>query len=388
MNNTPKVYLDNAATTPLDPRVLDSMLPYFRESFGNPSSVHFFGQRAERAVDEARETVATYLKCKPGEIIFTSGGTESDNLAIRGAALASWKKNGSKHVLISPVEHHAITHTANQLQNLHGFEIELLPVDEYGMVHPDSVSRLLRPDTALVSVMYANNEIGTINPINDIGEVCQEHGIPFHTDALQAAAYLSLNVDDLRVNLMSLGSHKFYGPKGIGVLYIRDGTEVTPIQTGGSQEYGYRAGTHNVPYIVGFAKALEIVQSKREKHSMALQQKRDEIIELVIENIPGSFLTGHPSARLPNHASFVFEGVDGNTLLTALDAKGFACSSGSACKTGNPEPSAVLTSLGINQEIALGSLRISLGIHTKSDEITKFLDVLPGTVNNVRKLCI
>ncbi|HWQ84805.1 MAG TPA: aminotransferase class V-fold PLP-dependent enzyme, partial [Anaerolineales bacterium] len=317
---------------------------------------------------------------------FTGCGSESDNLALRGAAFAARQQRGANHILISPVEHHAVSHTAGQLASLHGFELETLPVDEYGMVHPEAVAERLKPDTAVVSVMYANNEIGTINPIAEIGALCREAGVAFHTDAVQAAAYLPVDVEALKVDLLALGAHKFYGPKGVGALYIRKGTSLTPMLTGGAQEFGLRAGTHNIPYIAGMAEAFRLAQVERQERTAHLQPLRDHLIGAVLEAIPDSRLTGHPTDRLPNNASFVFEGVDGNALLALLDVEGFACSSGSACKTGDPEPSGVLLALGLDRKWALGSLRVTLGVSTTPLEIDAFLNVLPEAVRRVRSL--
>ncbi len=386
MTDSHPVYLDYAATTPVDERVLDAMLPYFREQFGNPSSIHHYGQQAEAALEAARETLARGLNCQPNEVIFTGCGSESDNLALRGAAFSARQQRGANHILISPVEHHAVSHTAEQLARLHGFELELLPVDEFGLVHPESVAERLRPDTAVVSVMYANNEIGTINPIAEIGALCQKAGVAFHTDAVQAAAYLPVDVQALNVDLLALGAHKFYGPKGVGALYIRKGVKLTPMLTGGSQEFALRAGTHNIPYITGMAEAFRLAQEERAARTAHLLLLRDHLIGAILETIPASRLTGHPTLRLPNHASFVFEGVDGNALLTLLDVAGFACSSGSACKTGDPEPSGVLLALGLSRQWALGSLRITLGTPTTAAEIDAFLAVLPGAIERVRSL--
>lgn len=383
---TSKVYLDYAATTPVDSRVLEAMLPYFSQIFGNSSSVHTFGQQAEAALEESRESVARDLNCQPGEVVFTSCGSESDNLALRGAALAACQARGANHILISPVEHHAVSRTARQLADLHGFELEYLPVDEDGTIHPQEVVARLRPETAVVSVIYANNEIGTVNPISEIGMVCQARGIPFHTDAVQAAAYLPVNVQALNVDLLSIGAHKFYGPKGVGALYVRVGTPLLPAQTGGGQEAGRRAGTHNIPYIAGLATAFRLAQAERESRAAHLCPLRDRVISQVLEEIPGARLTGHLSRRLPNHASFVFRGVDGNALLVMLDVAGFACSSGSACKTGDPEPSEVLTALGLPRDWALGSLRVTLGTNTKPEDIDAFLRVLPGIISKAREL--
>ena len=380
------VYLDYAATTPLDPRVLEAMLPYFQEIFGNTSSIHTYGQKAEAALDEARETLAEELNCNSKEIVFTSCGSESDNLAIRGAALAARELRGASHLLISPVEHHAVSQTAKQLEDLHGFELEFLPVDEYGRVDPDEVSKHIRADTALVSIIYANNEIGTINPISEIGAICQQAGVTFHTDAVQAAAYLPIDVQRLNVDLMALGAHKFYGPKGVGALYVRNGVSNLPIITGGSQEFKLRAGTHNTPFIVGMAQALKLAQQEKQARILNLQPMRDFLIGQVLENIPESRLTGHPQDRLPNHASFVFRHVDGNALLMMLDLEGFACSSGSACKTGDPEPSEVLTSIGLSREWGLGSLRVTLGAGSTNEHIQHFCKILPEVISRMRAL--
>lgn len=385
MNSTVQTYLDYAATTPVDERVLAVMQPYFRGNFGNPSSVHFFGQQAEAALETARQTVADWLHARPEEIVFTACGTESDNLAIRGIAWAQQKK-GRRHILISPVEHHAVLHTAHQLGDLNGFDVEELPVDRYGRVDPQDVAVFIRPETALVSVIYANNEIGTINPVAEIGAVCRERGVPFHSDAVQAAAHLKMDVEADHVDLLSLGAHKFYGPKGVGVLYVRRGTEIVETMTGGKQENGLRAGTQNIPYILGLAEAFRLAQTELDERAARMIPLRDHLIGKVLEDIPGARLTGHPTDRLPNHASFVFEGVDGNTLLQMLDVAGFACSSGSACKTGNPQPSEVLTAIGLSRAWALGSLRVTLGAATTSADIQAFTRSLPELVERVRSL--
>ena len=380
------IYMDYAATTPVDSRVLDAMQPYFSASFGNPSSVHRYGQIAEAAIDSAREKVAAVLGCRVDEIIFTSCGSESDNLALRGVALALREKTGANTILTSHVEHHAVSKTAEQLEKYYGFQVKWLDVDAYGMVLPETVEKAIDDKTALVSVMYANNEIGTINPIYEIAELCHKNNILFHTDAVQAAAYLPINVDSLSVDLMSLGGHKFYGPKGVGALFVRQGTPLISHLTGGGQENGLRAGTQNVPYIFGFAEALWLANEEREARTSHVKPLRDQIIGRVLEEIPDSKLTGHPVQRLPNHASFVFENVDGNLLLQLLDSAGFACSSGSACKTGNPEPSEVVTSLGLTRDWALGSLRVTLGVNTTADEVNAFLEKLPVLVERARGL--
>jgi cysteine desulfurase len=380
------VYFDYAATTPVDPRVLKAMLPYFNSAFGNPSSTHRFGQEADAALEDSRHLMAHTMHCRPDEIFFTSCGTESDNLAIRGTAFQARQERKANHILISPVEHHAVSRTAEQLAELHGFELEYLPVNHYGQTTAEDVASCLRPDTALVSVIYANNEIGSINPIFEIGNLCRSKGVIFHTDAVQAAGYLNIDVNALSVDLVSIGAHKFYGPKGVGALYKRKGVHLISTQTGGSQEGGIRAGTQNVPYIVGMAEALRIAQGEKDERVSTLKSLRDHLIGSILEEIPDVQLTGHPTERLPNHASFLFKGIDGNTLLMMLDMGGYACSSGSACKTGSPEPSEVLTNLGFTRDWALGSLRVTLGLYTEPAEVNDFINVLSRTISKMRKL--
>lgn len=380
------IYLDYAATTPVDARVSEAMRPYFAESFGNPSSIHRYGQRAEAAVELAREQVAEVLRCEAEEVVFTSCGSESDNLALRGAALAVRERSGANWIITSRAEHHAVSKTAEQLEKYYGFRVEWLELEPDGTVSAAAVERALCDKTALVSVMYANNEIGTVNPVDEIAEVCRQHNVLFHTDAVQAAAYLPVDVNKLGADLISLGGHKFYGPKGVGALYVRKGTRLIPSQTGGGQEYGLRAGTQNVPYIAGFAEALRLTQGERAKRTEHVLPLRDRIIGTVLEGIEDAQLTGSGEHRLPNHASFVFKGVDGNLLLTLLDAAGFACSSGSACKTGNPEPSEVMAAIGLPREWALGSLRVTLGAGSTPGEVDEFLEALPGLVAKAREL--
>jgi cysteine desulfurase len=380
------IYLDYSATTPVDPRVLDAMAPYFSTSFGNPSSVHRYGQQAEAAIDSARETVAAVLNCRPNEVIFTSCGSESDNLAIRGAAYAMREKTGAKWILASRAEHPAITKTLLHLENYEGFLVEWLDADKYGMLSAETVSKAICNNTAIVSVMYANNEIGTINPIKEIAEICKANQILFHTDAVQAAAYLPVDVQALGVDMMSLGAHKFYGPKGVGALYVRKGTPLVSHLTGGGQEFSLRAGTQNVPYIVGFAEALRLTNEEREQRVDHVRPLRDKIIGYVLETIPDSRLTGHMESRLPHHASFAFKDLDGNLLLTLLDTAGFACSSGSACKTGNPEPSEVMNAIGLSRDWGLGSLRVTLGKNTLPEHVESFLASLPELVEKARRL--
>jgi cysteine desulfurase len=378
------IYLDYAATTPLDPRARSRMLPFFDEAYGNPSSAHSWGQQAEAALEQSRARISANLGCEADELVFTSGGSESDNLALRGAAFAARQGRAANHILISPVEHPAVLETARQLQRLHGFELEFLPVDGFGRVEPGDLAERLRPDTAVVSVIYGNNEIGSVNPISELGILCRQQGIPFHTDALQAVAQLELRVGELPVDLLSIGAHKFYGPKGVGALYVRRATPMIPIQTGGPHERGWRAGTSNVPLIVGMSEALEVVAERRGTDIQEFGKLKDRIVDFVSGSLPGALLTGHPTERLPNHASFVFEGLDGNQLLAALDLAGFACSSASACKTGEPEPSEVLLAIGLDPRLATSSLRVTVGRQTTSAEVEAFLTGLAEAVSRLR----
>ena len=379
-----RVYLDYAATTPVDPRVLERMLPYFTGTFGNPSSVHWYGQQAEAALESARESVAAAVGGQPSEIVFTSCGTESDNLAIRGMAFTQRDKTGAQRIITTPIEHHAVLHTVEQLVELNGFSMDLLPVDSYGRVDPEDLRHALREDVALVSIMYANNEIGSINPMAEIGQLCRKQGIPLHSDAVQAAAHMPMDVKRDQIDLLAIGAHKFYGPKGVGALAVRQGLQLHPSQTGGGQEEGRRAGTQNIPYIVGLAEAMKLTVANMPQRNARYIQNRDRLIRGVLESVPGSRLTGHPTERLPNHASFAFENLDGNHLLTLLDVAGFACSSGSACKVGDPKPSGVLKAIGLAPAWTLGSLRVTLGSTTKAEDIDAFVSILPDLARKVR----
>ncbi|MGQ9492948.1 MAG: cysteine desulfurase NifS [Anaerolineae bacterium] len=378
------VYMDHAATTAVDLRVVEAMLPYFTEKYGNASSVHAAGREARVAMENARRTVADILGADPEEIIFTSCGTESDNLAIRGVAFANRKKGN--HIITSSIEHHAVGHTCEQLEKEFGFEVTYLPVDQYGRVDPDDVGRAITDKTILLTIMYANNEVGTIQPIAEIGKIARAKGIPFHTDAVQAGGTLDLNVDGLNVDLLSLSAHKFYGPKGVGVLYQRRLTPMLPMQTGGGHERGRRAGTENIPYIVGLATALKLAHEHREQNNQRIAALRDRLIKGVLNTIPDVYLTGHPTDRLPNNASFVFRGVEGESILLHLDMMGVAASSGSACTSGSTEPSHVLTALGLPAEICHGSLRLTLGNDNTEEDIQYVLSILPGIVSNLRAL--
>ncbi len=380
------VYMDHAATTPVDPRVVEAMLPYFTEKFGNASSIYSLGREARQAIEEARRTVAEILHAKPEEIIFTSCGSESDNLAIRGVAFAQRHRGKGNHIITSPIEHHAVGHTVEQLEKYFGFEVTYVPVDKYGVVDPDDVGRAIRDDTILITIMYANNEVGTIEPIAEIGKIARKKGIPFHTDAVQAAGALSLNVDELNVNLMSLSGHKFYAPKGIGILYVRKGTPLLPMQTGGGHEQNRRAGTENVPYIVGIATALKIAYEEFESNNSHVKRLRDKLIQGILERIPDVYLTGHPTNRLPNNASFVFKNAEGESILLGLDLKGVCASSGSACTSGSLEPSHVLLAMGIPPEDAHGSVRLTLGRDNTEEDVDYVLEVLPPIVQRLRAM--
>ncbi|MFH1085382.1 MAG: aminotransferase class V-fold PLP-dependent enzyme [Chloroflexota bacterium] len=377
------VYMDNAATTPVDPRVVAAMSPYLHEAYGNPSSVHQVGQRARAALDAARETAARVLGATPTEIVFTSCGTESDNLALRGAAWALRERG--RHLITTSIEHHAVSHTCEQLQRHFGIEVTYLPVDRYGLVAPEAVARAIRPDTTLISVMYANNEVGTIEPIAEIGAIARAHGVVMHTDAVQAGGYLDLNVDRLNVDLLALSGHKLHAPKGVGLLYVRRGTPLLPTQTGGGQERGLRAGTENLPYIVGLAAALELAYANP-SHMERVRSLRDRLIAGVLAQVPDAHLTGHPTQRMPNSASFAFEGVDGEAILTQLDLLGVAASTGSACSSGESEPSPVLTAMGMDGRLARGSLRLSLGRATTAADVDYVLAILPPILERLRQL--
>lgn len=385
------VYLDHAATTGVLPEALEAMLPFYTEKYGNPSSVHAWGRAAHQGLENARRQVATVLGCRPREIVFTSGGTESDNFAMKGVAWAyrrglSANKQpsaGPGHLIISAIEHHAILHSAEELE-LHGFEVTTLPVDQYGTVNPDDVARAMRPDTVLVSIMYANNEIGTIQPVREIADIAHAGGAYFHTDAVQAGGYLDLDVGRLGADLLSLSAHKFYGPKGVGVLYIRNNTAILPQQHGGSQEGRRRASTENVPGIVGLGAALTRAHQNLAAESEYVRGLRDRLIAGITERIPGVHLMGHPQRRLPNNANFCIEGVEGETMLLKLDMRGIGASSGAACASGSTEPSHVLRALGVPRELAQGSLRLTLGIDNTPEDIDYTLDVLEGCVAELR----
>ncbi len=380
------VYLDHSATTPTDPRVVDAMLPYMTSVYGNSASAHAFGRQAEDAVETARETIARNLNCNPHEIIFTSGASESNNLALRGAAWASRQSRQGNHLITTSIEHSAVINTVEQLTNIMGFEHSYLSVDAQGTLNLSDFDSLYRPITSIVSAMLVNNEVGTLQPISELSARVKSRNVLVHTDAVQAAGQLLIDICQLNVDMLSLSAHKFYGPKGVGLLYLRKGVELVPSQTGGSHEEGRRAGTLNTPGIVGMAKALELAYQERDARVAHFTMLRDQLIDGVLTHVPDAILTGHPANRLPSHSSFLFDGLDGNQLVTHLDLRGIAVSSASACKTGNPEPSSVLLAMGYSPKEALGSLRLTVGLQTTPEDIDYTVDSLVDVVAKLRKL--
>ncbi len=378
-----QVYLDHSATTPLDRRVVEAMLPYFTETFGNPSSLHQYGQAALAALDTARCTMAEFLNANPKEIVFTGCGSESDNLALRGVAFAL--RSRGNHIITTPIEHHAILNTAAQLEKDFGFEVTRVPVDRHGVVNPDDIARAITPRTILISVMYANNEVGTVEPLAEISKVARARKIVFHTDAVQAGGYLDLDVEKLGVDLMSLGAHKFHGPKGIGALYVRSGTPLVEMQTGGSQERSRRAGTENIPYIVAMATALRLAQENRLAENARLVALREKLVEGILERVAGAELTGAPKERLPGHASFVIPGAIGDEMVLGLDLAGVAASTGSACTAGSAEPSHVLAAMGYAPNAARGALRLTLGRENTEPDVDYAIGAVADVVGKLRK---
>jgi len=376
-----RIYLDYAATTPTDPEVIKAMQPYFFERFGNPSSIHSFGQEAKKAIEDARERVAAFLGAKPEEIIFTSGGTESNNFAIEGVAYALEKKGN--HILTSAIEHHAIIEPCKFLEKK-GFKISVVGVDKNGLVDPGEIKKAMTDKTILISVMHANNEIGTIQPIKEIGRIAKEREIYFHTDAVQTVGHIPVNVDALNVDLLSLSAHKFYGPKGVGALYVRKGTRIERFLHGGDQERNRRASTHNTPGIVGLGKAIELCRDKIEQEGRFQIRLRDKLIKGLQDKIPHVYLNGHATQRLPNNANISIEYIEGESLVLNLDLEGIACSTGSACTSSSLEPSHVLLAIGRSSEIAHGSLRFSLGRFTQESDIEHVLRVLPKITQKLR----
>lgn len=381
------IYLDHAATTPVAPAVMAAMQPYFTEFYGNASSTHRFGRRASVALEQARRTIAEQIGAAPKEIIFTSGGTEGANAALRGIALARRAATGANRIITTPIEHHAVLHTAFDLRDHFGFELTLLPVSQEGLVDPAALTTALGDgkEVAVVSIMYANNEIGTIQPISTLGARCRAVDVPFHTDAVQAAGKLSLAVAELGVAALSVSSHKFYGPKGVGFLYLRNGTPFWPLLTGGSHEQDRRAGTENVPLIVGMATAFTLAEAERATDGSRLKGLRDQLIGNILEGVDDVYLTGAHDQRLDNLASFVVRGVEAESLLIALDLAGVAASSGSACASGSQRPSHVLEAIGLTPVDARGALRFSLGRSTTADEIAYVTEKLPQIVAQLRQ---
>lgn len=377
------IYLDNAATTAVNPEVFEAMKPYFLENYSNPNSVYTFAQQSKRAVEDARETIAGILGAKANEIYFTGGGSESDNWAIKGCAEASADKG--RHIITTKIEHHAVLHTCEYLEK-HGFEVTYLDVDEYGMVSPEAVEQAIRADTILISIMFANNEIGTIEPIREIGAIAKKHGVLFHTDAVQAFGHVPINVEEMNIDMLSASAHKFYGPKGIGFFYMRNSVKLGAYIHGGAQERKRRAGTSNVPGIVGMGKAAELAAAGMEESGRKIAAVRDHLIERVLAEIPFVRLNGHPQQRLPNNANFCFRFIEGESLLIMLDQKGICGSSGSACTSGSLDPSHVLLAIGLPHEIAHGSLRLTLSDETTIEDVDYVADSLKAIVERLRSM--
>ena len=375
--------MDHAATTAVDKEVIKAMLPYFDNQFGNASSLHQFGQEAKEALEQSRETVAKLINAEPREIIFTSGGTESDNWAIKKIAFTNEDKGS--HIITSRIEHHAVLESCEFLEK-NGFKVTYLPVDKYGLVNPEDVKNAITKNTILVSIMHANNEIGTIEPIEEIGKICKEKGVYFHTDAVQTVGKVPIDVKKMNVDLLSCSSHKLYGPKGVGFLYVKKGTKIAPMMHGGGHEFCLRSGTENVAGIVGFAKACELAQKNMEKWNSHEKRLRDKLVKGVLERIPESWLNGHPEKRLEGNANLCFKCIEGESLILHLDDKGVAASTGSACSTKSLKPSHVLTAIGLSPVDAHGSLRLTLGKDNTEKEIDYILDVLPKIVEDLRKI--
>jgi cysteine desulfurase len=378
-----RVYLDYAATTPCDPQVLKAMEPYFFEKFGNASSLHVFGQEAKKAIEDSREILASFIGAKPEEIVFTSGGTESNNFAIVGAAYALEKKGN--HIITTAIEHHAVTEPCKFLEK-RGFNVTYVGVDKYGMVSWEGIKKAITDKTILISVMHANNEIGTIQPIAEIAKLARGKGIYFHTDAVQTLGHVPVNVNDLNVDLLSLSAHKFYGPKGVGALYIRKGRRIETFLRGGDQEKGRRASTHNTAGIVGLGKAIELCREKMGEEAKYQIKLRDKLIKALPEKISEAYLNGHPDKRLPNNVNFSIRYIEGESILLNLDMLGIAASTGSACTSSSLEPSHVLLAIGLSHEAAHGSLRVTLGRWTKEEDINYLLECLPNIVVKLRAM--
>ncbi|HHX18277.1 MAG TPA: cysteine desulfurase NifS [Clostridium sp.] len=377
------IYFDHAATTPISSEVLEKMLPYLKGNFGNPSSIYFLGRESKKAIEEAREKVSKAINANPREIFFTGSGTEADNWAIKGVAYSN--KDKGNHIITTSIEHHAVLHTCRYLES-DGFEVTYLPVDENGLISPEDVLNAIRPNTILISVMFANNEIGTVQPIKEIGKIAKDKGVIFHTDAVQAVGNIPIDVNELNIDLLSLSAHKLYGPKGVGALYIKKGVKITSFIHGGAQERSRRASTENVAGIVGLGEAIKIATENIEENNKALLSLRDRTIEEVLKNIPFTRLNGDRNNRLPGNVNFSFEFIEGESLLLMLDMKGIAASSGSACTSGSLDPSHVLLAIGLPHEIAHGSLRITFGKDNSHDDVNILLNELPEIVGRLREM--
>ena len=378
-----EIYMDNAATTRIKSEVIDVMVPSLKENYGNPSSIYKIGRDAKRILEESRETVAKAIGASAKELYFTSGGSESDNWAIKGIAEAH--KSKGNHIITTKMEHHAVLHPCEYLEK-NGFEVTYLDVDEYGVVKLDELKKAIKKETILITIIFANNEVGTIQPIKEIGKIAKENNVLFHTDAVQAIGHIEIDVNELNIDLLSMTAHKIYGPKGIGALFIKKGVKITPLIHGGAQEKRRRAGTENIPSIVGFAKAIEIATSNIEEDSKELTKLRDKLIKEIRENIDHVKLNGHPEKRLPGNVNFSFEYIEGESLLLSLDMVGISASSGSACTSGSLDPSHVLLCMGLPHEIAHGSLRLSLGDFNSEDEIDYVVQNLVVIVDRLRKM--
>ncbi|SCL84925.1 cysteine desulfurase NifS [Sporanaerobacter sp. PP17-6a] len=377
------IYMDNAATTPIKREVLEAMMPYFTDKYGNPSSIYSIGGQSRNAIERAREKVSKVFNAKPQEIFFTSCGSESDNWAIKGIAYANRKRGN--HIITSKIEHHAVLHTCQYLEK-QGFRVTYLDVDEYGFINLDQLKESIRDDTILISIMFANNEIGTIQPIAEIGKIAKEKGIYFHTDAVQAIGNVKIDVNELNIDLLSLSAHKFYGPKGIGALYIRQGVKIDPLISGGAQERNRRAGTENVPYIVGLGKAIELACENIDEHNEKLTKLRKRLIKGIFDNIDYVRLNGDDEKRLPGNANFCFRFIEGESILLSLDMEGIAGSSGSACTSGSLDPSHVLLAIGLPHEIAHGSLRLTLGDFNTEEDVDYVIEKLTEIVARLRAM--
>jgi len=378
-----RIYLDHAATTPTHPDVVKAMLPFFTDAFGNPSSIYSYGQEAKAAVEKARTKTAELIGARSEEIVFTSGGTEADNFALKGVAYANGHKGN--HIITTSIEHHAVMEVCKFLGR-RGFTITYLPVDEYGLVDPDDVRKAITTKTMLISIIHANNEVGTIEPVSEIGKIAKEAEVFFHTDAVQTVGHIPVNVDELKVDLLSISAHKFYGPKGVGALYVRKGTKLVPLMQGGEQEKMRRAGTENVPAVAGLGKAVELAGQEMDKEAERLVGLRDKLIKGLMDKVDHIRLNGHPTTRLPNNINVSVDFVEGESMLLNLDLEGICASTGSACSSASLEPSHVLLALGLSPEQAHGSLRFTLGRENSEEDMERVLDVLPGIVGKLRAM--